>query len=256
MKNNILIHIPHSSFNIPDKYKNLFYLTKEKLFKEQIKMSDSYTNELFGMSGFAKLIFPLSRLVCDVERFRREEDEEMTKQGMWVCYTKTSDQKPLKQVDFVHKQEILNKYYDKHHKLFTQKTDEIVENFGECLIIDAHSFSSEPLPYELHSQSTRPDICIGTDVYHTPKALADYFCSEFSRLGYNVAVNNPFCGTIVPLKHYGISKNVKSVMLEINRNLYMNEETGEKNDNFLKIKNDIQKVIKLCSAEIFKIDKN
>lgn len=36
---NILIHIPHSSYIIPEKYKDLFYLKDDELFQEQIKMS-------------------------------------------------------------------------------------------------------------------------------------------------------------------------------------------------------------------------
>ena len=116
--NNILIHIPHSSYLIPEKYKDIFFLKEDDLRQEQIKMSDSYTDELFNVKAIKKHIFPISRLVCDVERFRDENDEEMAKQGMWVCYTKTSDCKPLKIVDDKHKQEILKLYYDKHDSLF------------------------------------------------------------------------------------------------------------------------------------------
>ncbi len=240
--NDILIHIPHSSYIIPKKYKKLFYLKNNELFQEQIKMTDSYTDELFDIEGIQKLIFPISRLVCDVERFRNEGDEEMTKQGMWVCYTKTSDCKPLKIVDDEHKQEILQKYYDKHHLNFEKQVEQIIKQ-GHCLIIDAHSFSSKPLPYELHSQEFRPDICIGADDFHTPKEVAEYFYNAFSGLGYKVSINTPFCGSIVPLKYYGKNNNVHSVMLEINRSLYMDENTGNKNENFSNIKQGIFKII-------------
>lgn len=170
--NNILIHIPHSSYLIPEEYMKLFYLTEKDLLQEQIKMSDSYTDELFNIKRTKKHIFPISRLVCDVERFRNEDDEEMTKQGMWVCYTKTSDCKPLKRVDNEHKQEILELYYDKHHSVFESQVEKMLKEYNQCLIIDAHSFSSIPLPYELHSQNFRPEICIGTDSFHTPKEIA------------------------------------------------------------------------------------
>lgn len=244
--NNILIHIPHSSYAIPNEYKDLFYLKDDELFQEQIKMSDSYTDELFDVKGIQKLIFPISRLVCDVERFRNETDEEMTKQGMWVCYTKTSDCKPLKRVNNEHKLKILQKYYDKHHSVFESQVEEMRREYRQCLIIDAHSFSSIPLPYELHSQDFRPDICIGTDDFHTPKEVTKYFYNTFSDLGYKVGINNPFCGTIVPLKFYRKNKNVYSVMLEINRSLYMNEVTGKKIKNFMRVKRNLEQVISLC----------
>lgn len=242
--NNILIHIPHNSYTIPHEYRALFYLKDDELFHEQLKMSDSYTDELFNVKAVQKLVFPVSRLVCDVERFRDEEDEEMTKQGMWVCYTKTSDCKDLKRVNDKHKQEILQKYYDKHHLNFEKQVSQMLKQ-GQCLIIDAHSFSSAPLPYELHSQEFRPDICIGTDSFHTPEKVRKYFYNAFSDLGYKVGINTPFCGTIVPLKFYKKNKNVRSVMLEINRSLYMDESTGKKNKYFSKLKQDISQIISI-----------
>lgn len=240
---NILIHIPHSSYFIPEKYNKLFFLKENELRQEQIKMTDSFTDELFNIKNIQQHVFTVSRLVCDVERFRCEIDEEMSKQGMWVCYTKTSDLKPLKVVTEHHKQEILKLYYDRHHKVFEQLVENIINKKKSCLIIDAHSFSSTPLPYELHSQDFRPDICIGADDFHTPKELKEYFYNSFSELGYTVGINNPFCGTIIPLKYYKRYDNVKSIMLEINRSLYMNENSGEKNKNFYKLKQDITNII-------------
>ena len=243
---NVLIHIPHSSYIIPNEYKHLFCLTEKELYDEQIKMTDSFTNELFDICGTEKLVFQISRLICDVERFRCEKEEEMTKQGMWVCYTKTSDLKPLKKTDTRHKQEILKLYYDRHHLIFEKLVQKSLNKNGTCLIIDAHSFPSAALPYEIHSQNFRPDICIGTDDFHTPSGITEYFRNAFSESGYSVGINNPFCGTIVPMKFYGKNKNVSSVMLEINRSLYMHEKTGTKNKNFEKIRKDISQIILLC----------
>jgi N-formylglutamate amidohydrolase len=63
-------------------------------------------------------------------------------------------------------------------------------------------------------------------------------------LGYKTLINSPFKGTIVPLNYYQKNKKVLSVMLEINRSLYMDEATGQKNSNFNKEKKDIFNSIK------------
>ena len=42
----------------------------------------------------------------------------------------------------------------------------------------------------------------------------------FEAFGYRVAIDSPFSGTIVPLKHYHKDKRVESVMIEVNRSLY------------------------------------
>ena len=71
MKTEIILHIPHSSYFIPKEYKKLFCISKKELKQEQIKMTDRYTNELFNLP-FKQLVFQISRLICDVERFRNE----------------------------------------------------------------------------------------------------------------------------------------------------------------------------------------
>lgn len=242
MKTEILLHIPHSSYFIPTEYAKLFLLSAKELKQEKILMTDSFTEELFDLP-FKKIVFPLSRLVCDVERFRNEKKEEMTKQGMWICYTKTHNLKPLKIVDAIHKQEILDKYYDIHHCKFEKEVENILKANNKCLIIDCHSFPSKQLPYELYKEDSRPDICIGTDNFHTPFLIQEKVANSFKKLGYTVRINEPFKGTIVPLKYYHSKKEVQSIMIEINRSLYMNEKTGVKIISFQTLKQDIGKVL-------------
>ena len=242
MRTEILLHIPHSSYIIPKEYKKLFCISEKELRQEQIKMTDSYTDELFNLP-YKKIIFPISRLICDVERFREESQEEMTKQGMWVCYTQTHKLAKLKEITEEHKKEILEKYYDPHHKKFENVVKTILNKNKKCLIIDCHSFPSKALPYELYQEDERPNICIGTDCFHTDKEITEYFKTSFKELGYSVGINEPFKGTIVPLKYYKKEKRVQSIMLEINRKLYMNEGTGERNENFKKLKKDIKRII-------------
>jgi len=51
------------------------------------------------------------------------------------------------------------------------------------------------------------------------------------------AVNRPFAGTFVPNRYYRQDKRVNSIMIEVNRSLYMDEATGGKNQSFNQIKN-------------------
>ena len=234
----IIAHIPHSSLFIPTEYEPLFYLSKEDLWKEQIYMTDLYTDEIFD-SFTNKVVFPYSRLICDVERFRNKDAEEMTAKGMWICYTQTSQLQPLKAVNEQHETEIL-KLYDTHHEKLEKACETILDTHGEVLIVDCHSFHPYPLPYEYNQSPSRPDICIGVDSYHTPGELVEKMTSIYESLGYQVGINAPFSGTLTPLKYYHKNPSVKSVMIEINRKLYM-DENGQKTENFDKLKQDIMK---------------
>lgn len=54
-------------------------------------MTDHYCDDLFACEH-DKLIFPYSRLVCDVERLRNDEYEPMVDRGMRFAYTHFRDE--------------------------------------------------------------------------------------------------------------------------------------------------------------------
>ena len=113
--------------------------------------------------------------------------------------------------------------------------DELTKN-NKVLIIDCHSFPTYALPYELYQEIDRPDICIGTDNFHTSEKIKNSLGEMFKDLNFTVKYNEPFKGSIVPLKFYNNDKRVQSVMIEVKRDLYMNQDTGKKMSIFLMCK--------------------
>lgn len=151
---------------------------------------------------------------------------------MGICYTKRHDGTKLVDYPLSHRKKIIEKYYDPYHKRLTELVDEALSKTKKALILDCHSFSSVPLPYESNQNLDRPDICIGTDSFHSSKELIDITMAFFQSRGYTVKINSPYCGTIVPLKYLNIDKRVQSIMLEINRGLYLVPGSNEKTEDF------------------------
>ena len=247
----IILHIPHASKHIPDEYIKYFTLSKKDLEIELLKMTDHFTDELFDFLGdnINQLKFPVSRLLVDVERFEKDELEPMSKVGMGCIYEKTHDGKSLKNVEHI-KEELITNFYKIHHANFTKIVDKKLIKNNKVLIIDCHSFPKYPLPYELNQEMDRPEICIGTDNFHTSEKLKNSFGELFEKSNFTVKYNAPFKGSIVPLKFYNKDKEVQSIMIEIRRDLYMNEKSGEKNYKFNKIKKTLEKIINICVNEI------
>ena len=92
---------------------------------------------------------------------------------------------------------------------------------NHCLIIDGHSFPALPLPYELNQTAFRPDFCLGTDDFHTPEELVERVEKILESCGYSTARDQPFSGTIVPMKQYKKDWRVHLLMIEVNRWLYL-----------------------------------
>jgi N-formylglutamate deformylase len=246
----IVLHIPHASKNIPDEYLKYFTLSKKDLQLELLKMTDHFTDELFNISDpkIHQIKFPISRLLVDVERFETDDLEPMSKVGMGCIYEKTHDGKTLKLVKDI-KQELINKFYKTHHENFIKIVDTKLKQNNKVLIIDCHSFPKYPLPYELNQETDRPEICIGTDNFHTSEKLRNSFGELFEKSNFIVKYNAPFKGSIVPLKFYNKDKEVQSIMIEIRRDLYMNEKSGEQNYRFNKIKKTLEKIINVYLNE-------
>ena len=233
----MILHIPHSSTKIPDGVKF------DKSIEEDIyRMTDWYTDKLFSYSSMAKIVFPYSRLFCDVERFIN--DEPMEQQGHGICYTRDSFGGHLRNVTDEERQDIIEKYYKPHHTKFTIACNHNLSLFNEVVIVDCHSFSDEVLPHEPIKDAIRPDFCLGIDEFHTPQELVDDIQEFLESAGFVVSINNPFSGTIVPLLHYKKNNDLKSIMIEVNRKLYLDRPSVE----FEYIQGRITEVLNIIDA--------
>jgi len=246
MKENCLvIHIPHASTYIPPEY--LPDYDRSRLAHELLVMTDHYCDEIFG-GRYESVVMPVSRLVCDAERFRDDAEESMSRVGMGFYYTRCSDGSSLRRDDPERRREILARYYDPHHQALTEAVQKKLDRFGRCLIVDGHSFYPTALPYELDRAPDRPDFCIGTDAFHTPPELteriAGYLCAE----GYSVKFDSPFAGTLVPMAYYRRDERVTSVMIEINRRLYL-RENGEKSAGFGRVRRTLQGLLAMLASQ-------
>jgi N-formylglutamate deformylase len=241
-----VIHIPHASTRIPSDLRPPIVLDEAALAHELLVMTDRYTDELFEVSGaLARTIaFPVSRLVVDPERFPDDADEPMAQKGMGVIYERTASGELLRQhASPSERSALMDRYYHPHHAALESAVQRGLQEDGRCLLLDGHSFPSTALPYEFDQSPNRPDICIGADEFHSPGDLVELARGLFQSVGWHVEVNRPFAGAIVPLAFYQRDKRVESLMIEVNRGVYMDESTGIKRSNFNEVRRAVLSVI-------------
>lgn len=223
----VVLHVPHDSTTVPAEVRSQFLLDDTELGRELDRMTDHRTLAIFAdpSSDAAVVRSPVSRLVVDVERFPDDVDEPMAVRGMGAVYTATSQLTPLRRHPSAEEREaLMQAYYRPHHAWLEAAVATALERHDRCLVIDCHSFPSVALPYEMADPSNaRPDICIGTDDFHTSDELAGAFTAAFRRAGRRVSLNEPFVGALVPGNRYRRDARVGAVMVEVNRRLYMRE---------------------------------
>jgi N-formylglutamate amidohydrolase len=120
----------------------------------------------------------------------------------------------------------INGYYKPYHAALRALVDATRESFGFCILVDCHSMPSVGGPMDKDPGETRVDFVLG-DCFGTACAPAITDAAErvLGGLGYVVTRNDPYAGGFTT-RHYGRpADRLHALQIEINRALYMDEET-------------------------------
>jgi N-formylglutamate amidohydrolase len=225
----VILHVPHSAREIPPRVRAGIVLDDGALGRELDHITDAHTARIAEAASERAAMTPwrfvnlLSRLVVDPERFP-DEREEMLAVGMGAVYTRTTHREALRP-DGVDPEPLIARYFRPYARAMTDAVAGRLAAAGRAVIIDVHSYPTEPLPYELHGAGPRPPVCLGTDAFHTPPELLAAAREAFAGIG-ETGLDSPFAGTYVPLEYYGTEPRVSALMVEIRRDTYMSEPGG------------------------------
>lgn len=225
----VILHVPHSSRLIPSDVRTDLLLDDSEIEKELDEITDTLTDSI-ALRAIANLengypkpsIFrnTISRLVIDPERFP-DNREPMNQIGMGAVYRKGSTGMTLRSEDF-NDEKLLEEFFYPYAEKFTELVDEILSTHGKVVIIDVHSYRPKAHLNSLNQEQRRPEMCIGTDTFHTPDYLVGIFREVFGSHG-NCVENEPYAGTYVPLKHYGRNREVHSIMMETRSDTFLDD---------------------------------
>jgi len=239
---NIILHIPHASTAIPNIVRGL-----EMLDEEEKKLIDFYTDELFAADEEHKhietIIFPFCRLYCDVERL---SNDPLESKGLGIWYHRSTADCSLRA--WGRRQESHQLYNQFHYEVITKFINLDSHIGNQCLLIDCHSFSALPNLLNLNPPQDI-DICIGfnEDETRPSNRVIGLVKSYFAQKDYRVGINTPFSNS----KTFDVPGGNKyhSMMIEVNKSLYMNEGTLEKTQGFYRLHHHLQELYLMLSAE-------
>ena len=238
----LLLHVPHSSTSFPRES----HFTFDDLDHEERLLVDYFTDELFipkvtsEKIGYA--VFPYCRLYCDVERLMNDPLEA---RGLGFSYSRkvpTADGLSLRLRSFGTKEDAFDHYVDFHAEVAKR----LFRSGDNTLLIDCHSFSS--LPNLLNPTPPDIDICIGFNDDETcpDETTIGDISHYFKSLGYKVGINEPFSNS----KTFDVPIKYRTLMIEVNKRLYMDEHTLEKAAGFDEIRQRIQALFELLTSEV------
>lgn len=136
--------------------------------------------------------------------------------------------------------ERINRLYKPYHAALGGLLSEARQLFGYAVLIDCHSM---PSYHGDRSNIQKADFVIG-DRFGTscPREMVRVIERFISGLGYKVALNKPYAGGYIT-EHYGSpAEGVHAVQIEVNRALYMDEETLALRRDFRNLRADLTKL--------------
>lgn len=230
-------HVPHAGTLIPEHIRRRLTLDGEELRIELLAVTDLLADELYLPvleAGGIMFVNRMSRLVTDPERFRDDEEEPAAARGAGAVFSLTSSGLPLRDPPFTpeERDRILTSYYDPYADGLTHAVSDMMERFGHASIVDCHTFPARPVAWAEDQDDERPQVCIGTDPFHTPAELAEQLLATATSLGYHAMIDKPYNGSYVPSLFFRKERRVSSVLIEIRRDLYVDAATGERTDGF------------------------
>jgi len=227
----LVIHVPHASLEIPADISQSFVIDDATLAAELLAITDRYVDEIVApLSALGATIIrhPVSRLVCDPERYPHDADEPMSTHGMGAIYTHITHHRPLRPAGWTEadREAVMQSHYWPHADAMTAAVTATLAQHDRRTILDAHSFPTAALPFEDPTRD-RPQICLGHNTTNAPEPWLQTWEHEARARHLTVARNTPFAGAYIPLQYLN-DPRVQSLMVEFRRDLYMNEQTGDR----------------------------
>jgi N-formylglutamate deformylase len=150
--------------------------------------------------------------------------------------------KPIAAGDLIHR---LNNYYWPYHNALTAILEDFRSHHGVAFHVSCHSMSSVGGKAVSDPGRVRSDFDIGTrDGATTAPKFANVVVDYLKGCGYDATLNEHFKGAESVRKHGDPANGVHSLQIEINRSMYMDEDSYRRNERFADIRRDLNGLAK------------
>ena len=274
-----MIKIFDTNFKPPYKFKAIFnsphsgcIYTKGFLDSTNVEIydlrtsEDSFVGELFYSTKFFNCLlmeakFP--RTFIDLNRSHLELDPRLISgdfrfdktarnmAGMGVIPRISGNGKEIYSKPIFAKDALkrLQSFYFPYHKHLYNLLLESKKRLGYAVLFDCHSMPSKlNLEFSNSKYNNDPDIILG-DLNGT--SCSSFLISEvkaiFEKYNFFVTKNHPFSGGYITKQYGNPSNAIHVIQIEINKKLYMDENSIKKNKNFENLRTKLTAVIEELS---------
>jgi len=142
--------------------------------------------------------------------------------------------------------------YKPYHARLTELLNATHDQFGAYLLIDCHSMPSVGGPMDRDPGTDRVDMVLGdaNGTSCTPH-VTNLVHRVLKDMGYRVVLNTPYAGGFTTRQYGTPGNHGHALQIEVNRALYMDEQTISRNHGFDKLAGDLTTMIEaICAIDV------
>ena len=131
-----------------------------------------------------------------------------------------------------------------YHQAVAAALDATHRRFGKVWHVNCHSMPAMGNAASEDGPVARADFVLGDrDGTTCEPGFTAFVAGQLRALGYHVKINEPYKGVELVRRYSDPAKGRHSLQIEVNRKLYMNEETREKNAGFARVQADLDRLV-------------
>ena len=168
-----------------------------------------------------------------------------TLQGIGLVWRMAGDGVPMyaRKLTSAEVTDRIDRYWRPYHAELDAVLDARVRRFGAVWHLNCHSMPAVGDARADDPGRARADVVLGDrDGSTCEPAFTRLVADTVRHLGYAVAINDPYKGVEIVRRHGRPAEQRHSLQLEIKRTLYMDEQTFEPTDGFLRLEADLARL--------------
>lgn len=185
-----------------------------------------------------------------------------SKRGLGLLKSKSRYGEPMQErkLTVAEVMERLDNFHRPYHAEMKRIIGGFKSKYGKAYQLSCHCMSAVGAPTHVDPGKERADFCLGfqgnidggSAVETASKEFVDFLANSIKSRGYSCTINFPYAGGELIRRYGQPSEGVESVLVEINKKLFMDTKTFRKTAGFDKLKSDLTKVLQDVAGKLGK----
>ena len=254
----LVLDSPHSGTHYPDDFRPAapFSLVR--------KAEDSHIDDIFGVAPelgatliaahFPRAYLAPNRALTDIDPDLLAEPwpepispGEKTRGGIGLIWRLAAPGVPMydRKLTVAETKARIERYWRPYHAEIETAIEQAYDAHGAVWHINCHSMKSVSDGRGKQKGRRRADFVLGDrDGTTCDRAFTEFVAERLRAKGYGVAINDPYKGVELVRVHGRPNERRHSLQIEINRGLYMDEDTWERSANYGRLRFDVSELLR------------